>query len=96
MFLIKVHKVSRRLSDFFSDNDDWMDGPIHSGPNCKETNCFFTVGGLLLVTQTLASLTMPASCGVQKNVPCGSSSRRENMTVFQTRLLPIFPQKDLL
>ena len=95
MFL-KLVVIKWRLSDFFSDTDDWMDGPIHSGPNCKETNCFFTVGGLLLVTQTLASLTTPASCGVQKKVPCGSSFRRENMIVFRTRLLPIFSSKRFL
>ena len=63
---IKLVVIKWRLSDFFSDTDDWMDGPINSGPNCKETNCFFTEG-----TQTLASLTMPASCGVQKKSYAG-------------------------
>ena len=32
----------------------------------------------MLVTQTLASLTTPASCGVQKKVICGSSCNTED------------------
>ena len=42
----------------------------------------FAVGSLLLVTQNLASLTMPAPCGVQKKVICGFSCNNNNNLIL--------------
>ena len=52
----------------------------------------------MLVTQTLASLTTPASCGVQKKVVCGSSCYRVKVKgkekVYHANLLKKYFERD--